>query len=172
MLNHEPLRLADGEYRFACLVWDNEPLPSGQLVTLAAAALGWTKSTTYTVLKKLLPARSTAKFRRSGDKPDPAGGCPTGRECRRGGQDLRRQPAALCGRLPQLKADQRGRGCRDPRSAGRRPTKGGVVMRSIVLSFLLLSARGAVAAAAVWCVCRRCAAPTPPAVCCAGCGWP
>ena len=53
MLNHEPLRLADGEYRFDCLVWDNEPLPSGQLVTLAAAALGWTKSTTYTVLKKL-----------------------------------------------------------------------------------------------------------------------
>ena len=52
MLNHEPLRLADGEYRFACLVWDNEPLPSGQLVTLAAAALGWKKSTTYTVLKK------------------------------------------------------------------------------------------------------------------------
>ena len=29
-------RLAEGEYRFACLVWDNEPLPSGQLVTLAA----------------------------------------------------------------------------------------------------------------------------------------
>ena len=29
MLNHEPLRLADGEYRFACLVWDTEPLPSG-----------------------------------------------------------------------------------------------------------------------------------------------
>ena len=53
MLNHEPLRLADGEYRFACLVWDNEPLPSGQLVTLASAALGWKKSTTYTVLKKL-----------------------------------------------------------------------------------------------------------------------
>ena len=36
MLNHEPLRLAEGEYRFACLVWDHEPLPSGQLVTLAA----------------------------------------------------------------------------------------------------------------------------------------
>ena len=39
MLNHEPLRLADGEYRFACLVWDNEPLPSGQLVALAAEGL-------------------------------------------------------------------------------------------------------------------------------------
>ena len=53
MLKDEPLRLADGEYRFACLVWDNEPLPSGQLVALAAEALGWKKSTTYTVLKKL-----------------------------------------------------------------------------------------------------------------------
>ena len=25
-MNH----LAEAEYRFACLVWDNEPLPSGQ----------------------------------------------------------------------------------------------------------------------------------------------
>lgn len=47
------LRLAEGEYRFASLVWENEPLPSGQLVRLAADALGWKKSTTYTVLKKL-----------------------------------------------------------------------------------------------------------------------
>ena len=48
-MNH----LAEAEYRFACLVWDNEPLPSGQLVKLSAAELGWKKSTTYTVLKKL-----------------------------------------------------------------------------------------------------------------------
>lgn len=48
-----PCRLAEGEYRFASLVWDNEPLTSGLLVTLAAEALGWKKSTTYTVLKKL-----------------------------------------------------------------------------------------------------------------------
>ena len=47
------LRLAKGEYRFATLVWENEPLSSGQLVRLAADALGWKKSTTYTVLKKL-----------------------------------------------------------------------------------------------------------------------
>ena len=46
-------RLAEGEYRFACLVWANEPLGSGQLVALAHEALGWKKSTTYTVLKKL-----------------------------------------------------------------------------------------------------------------------
>ena len=46
-------RLAEGEYRFACMVWANEPLGSGQLVALANEALGWKKSTTYTVLKKL-----------------------------------------------------------------------------------------------------------------------
>lgn len=46
-------RLAEGEYRFACLVWANEPLPGSKLVTLANEALGWKKSTTYTVLKKL-----------------------------------------------------------------------------------------------------------------------
>ena len=48
------LRLAEGEYRFACIVWDNEPLPSGRLVDLCARQLGWKKSTTYTVLKKLV----------------------------------------------------------------------------------------------------------------------
>ena len=48
-MNH----LAEAEYRFACLVWDTEPLPSGQLVKLSAAELGWKKSTTYTVLKRL-----------------------------------------------------------------------------------------------------------------------
>lgn len=50
----EHLRLADGEYRFACIVWDNEPLPSGRLVELSQRELGWKKSTTYTVLKKLV----------------------------------------------------------------------------------------------------------------------
>ncbi len=48
------LRLAEGEYRFACIVWDNEPLPSGKLVELCQKQLGWKKSTTYTVLKKLV----------------------------------------------------------------------------------------------------------------------
>lgn len=47
-------KLAEGEYRFACIVWDNEPLPSGKLVELCREELGWKKSTTYTVLKKLV----------------------------------------------------------------------------------------------------------------------
>lgn len=45
--------LADGEYRFACIVWENEPLTSRQLVDLSLERLGWKKSTTYTVLRKL-----------------------------------------------------------------------------------------------------------------------
>ena len=50
----EHLRLAEGEYRFGRIVWENEPLPSGKLVELSQKELGWKKSTTYTVLKKLV----------------------------------------------------------------------------------------------------------------------
>ena len=41
------------ESRFADLIWENEPLSSGALVRLCEDELGWKKSTTYTVLKKL-----------------------------------------------------------------------------------------------------------------------
>ena len=41
------------ESRFADLIWQNEPLRSAKLVQLAEASLGWKKSTTYTVLKRL-----------------------------------------------------------------------------------------------------------------------
>lgn len=46
-------KLCESDYRFMCLIWDHEPVPSGRLVELAARKLGWKKSTTYTVLKKL-----------------------------------------------------------------------------------------------------------------------
>ena len=41
------------EARFADLIWENEPLSSGKLVRICENELGWKKSTTYTVLKKL-----------------------------------------------------------------------------------------------------------------------
>ena len=41
------------ETHFAELVWQHEPLSSGDLVKLCGEELGWKKSTTYTVLKKL-----------------------------------------------------------------------------------------------------------------------
>ena len=41
------------EAQFAGLIWDHAPLPSGELVKLCQEALGWKKSTTYTVLRRL-----------------------------------------------------------------------------------------------------------------------
>ena len=46
-------KLFDAEMKFVKIVWDNEPLPSGRLVQLCDEHLGWKKSTTYTVLRKL-----------------------------------------------------------------------------------------------------------------------
>lgn len=45
--------MTDAEMQLAEIIWDNEPLPSGELVKLAAGKLGWKKSTTYTVLRKI-----------------------------------------------------------------------------------------------------------------------
>ena len=41
------------ELRFAGLIWERAPIGSGELVKLCAGELGWKKSTTYTVLRKL-----------------------------------------------------------------------------------------------------------------------
>ena len=49
----EEIKLGTVELRFAEIVWQNEPLSSGELVKRCAAELNWKKSTTYTVLKKL-----------------------------------------------------------------------------------------------------------------------
>jgi BlaI family penicillinase repressor len=46
-------KLARGEARFADLIWRYEPIGSGGLVKLCENEMGWKKSTTYTVLKKL-----------------------------------------------------------------------------------------------------------------------
>lgn len=49
----EKFKLYDAEYKFASVIWDNEPINSTDLVRLCSEKLGWKKSTTYTVLKKL-----------------------------------------------------------------------------------------------------------------------
>ena len=41
------------ESRFADIIWQNEPLPSGELVKICEKELNWKKPTTYTVLRKL-----------------------------------------------------------------------------------------------------------------------
>ena len=49
----EPKRLFDGEARFMNIIWDSEPVSSGALVEKCLQTLGWKKSTTYTMLKRL-----------------------------------------------------------------------------------------------------------------------
>ncbi|WP_168118857.1 BlaI/MecI/CopY family transcriptional regulator [Paenibacillus sp. HB172176] len=49
----EMYKLYDAEYKFASLIWSNEPINSTELVKLCQEQLGWKKSTTYTVLRKL-----------------------------------------------------------------------------------------------------------------------
>lgn len=41
------------ESRFADIIWENEPIASAELCKLSETELGWKKSTTYTVLKRL-----------------------------------------------------------------------------------------------------------------------
>ena len=47
------LKLCDSDYRFMTIVWEHAPLNSGELVAICKEQLGWKKSTTYTVIKKL-----------------------------------------------------------------------------------------------------------------------
>ncbi|MCR5754928.1 MAG: BlaI/MecI/CopY family transcriptional regulator [Acetatifactor sp.] len=47
------MELGAVQERFADIVWANEPVPSGELVKICEKELGWKKSTTYTVLRKL-----------------------------------------------------------------------------------------------------------------------
>ena len=49
----DELKLHDGEYKFVSVVWDLEPIKSPDLVKACEERLGWNKSTTYTVLRKL-----------------------------------------------------------------------------------------------------------------------
>lgn len=49
----EDIRLGVVESKFADLIWEKEPIPSGELVKLCLSVLNWKKPTTYTVLRKL-----------------------------------------------------------------------------------------------------------------------
>ena len=47
------LTMTNAEYRFACIVWEHEPIASPLLAKLCAEKLGWKRTTMYTVLRKL-----------------------------------------------------------------------------------------------------------------------
>ena len=47
------LSLSLADHRLLDLVWEAEPIPSPQLCKLAQERLGWKRTTTYTVIKRL-----------------------------------------------------------------------------------------------------------------------
>ena len=46
-------KVFESEYRFCLILWEHEPIKSGELVALCKEELGWKNSTTYTVIKRL-----------------------------------------------------------------------------------------------------------------------
>ena len=49
----ETPKIFDSELRFCEILWEHQPVKSSELVRLCAEKLGWKKSTTYTVIKRL-----------------------------------------------------------------------------------------------------------------------
>ena len=49
----ETPKIFESEYRFCLLLWDHEPVNSTRLAALCKEQLGWSKATTYTVIRRL-----------------------------------------------------------------------------------------------------------------------
>lgn len=47
------IELGEVQAQFAEIIWNHEPVGSGELVKICEKELGWKKPTTYTVLRKL-----------------------------------------------------------------------------------------------------------------------
>ena len=48
-----PPKIFESEYRFCQILWEREPVRSGELVALCREKLGWKPTTTYTVIRRL-----------------------------------------------------------------------------------------------------------------------
>ncbi|MBR6664617.1 MAG: BlaI/MecI/CopY family transcriptional regulator [Lachnospiraceae bacterium] len=46
-------KIHESEYRFCLIMWEHEPLTAVELVKLCQKQLGWKRTTTYTVIKRL-----------------------------------------------------------------------------------------------------------------------
>ena len=46
-------KIFESEYRFCLIMWEHEPVTSVELVKLCQEQLGWKRTTTYTVMKRL-----------------------------------------------------------------------------------------------------------------------
>lgn len=46
-------KIYESEYRFCLIMWEHEPITAAELVRLCQEQLGWKRTTTYTVIKRL-----------------------------------------------------------------------------------------------------------------------
>ena len=46
-------KIFESEYRFCLILWECEPIKSTELAKICKERLGWSKTTTYTVIKRL-----------------------------------------------------------------------------------------------------------------------
>ena len=46
-------KIHESEYRFCLILWEHEPISAVELVKLCQQQLGWKRTTTYTVIKRL-----------------------------------------------------------------------------------------------------------------------
>ena len=46
-------KIFESEYRFCLILWEHEPINSTKLIALCKEQLGWSKATTYTVIRRL-----------------------------------------------------------------------------------------------------------------------
>ena len=49
----ESPKIFESEYRFCLVLWEHEPIRSTELARLCREKLGWSKTTTYTVIRRL-----------------------------------------------------------------------------------------------------------------------
>lgn len=49
----EIAKIHESEYRFCLILWEQEPVTAVELVKLCQTQLGWKRTTTYTVIKRL-----------------------------------------------------------------------------------------------------------------------
>ena len=46
-------KIHEGEYRFCLILWEHEPVSAVELAKLCGKELGWKRTTTYTIIKRL-----------------------------------------------------------------------------------------------------------------------
>ena len=46
-------KIPESEYRFCLILWEREPIAATEMVKLCQEQLGWKRTTTYTVIKRL-----------------------------------------------------------------------------------------------------------------------